>query len=200
MRRKNSAALLHRRARPLFDGGRRATGLWEDFLLLPAALLTAAFYSAEQERIRFSRAFLMQADGIIERMPNFMRGFAIFVLSEPMAAFGRTFAVFSLLVLIFAAFSNGLRRRRSFIALCSLTILLPRLWLVFFPSPDYERKLVLLATNFSSLLVRMPFLVLSDWLGQSGESISTILLFFILFSFTMGWLYDAKRRRSKKQG
>jgi hypothetical protein len=172
--------------------GGRKTGLWEDFFLLPAGLLAAAFYGVEQNYLKFSRAFIMGADETIEKLPGFLKGLAAMLLTDGMTLVGRTIVVLFLLVLLPVAFSNGIRRRLQFILLSAVMLLLPRIWLAVVPQPDYDRKILSLLTNLADLFAHKPFLHAAAWLERSHETLGTLLLLSLLFAFSMGWLFGAR--------
>ena len=170
----------------------RQTGLWEDFFLLPAGLLAAAFYGVEQNYLRFSRAVIMGADETIEKLPGLMRGLAAMLLTDGMTLMGRAIVVLFLFVLLPVAFSNGFRRRTPFILLSALMLLLPRIWLAAVPHPDYDRKILNLLTSLADLFAHKPYLHAAAWLERSHEALGTLLLLSLLLTFTMGWLFGGR--------
>ena len=178
--------------RGILKKGGRQTGLWEDFFLLPAGLLTAAFYGVEQNYLKFSRAAIMGADETIDKLPGFLQGLAAMLLTDGMTLVGRAIVVLFLLVLLPVAFSNGFRRRTPFIMLSALILLLPRIWLAAVPTPDYDRKILILLTNLADLFAHKPYLHAAAWLERSHEAVGTLLLLSLLFAFTMGWLFGTR--------
>lgn len=192
MRTKPINRLCLEAGRLFSDKNKRQTGVFEDYFLLPAGLLTAAFFGVEQNYLRFSRAFIMGADDLIEKLPGFLRSPAAMLVTDGMTLVGRVLAVLILLVVVSVAFSNGVRRRVLFVLLAAATVLLPRIWLALMPEPDYNRRLMNLLTNLSDLFARKPFSVAAAWLGRSPQAVSTLLLLLILFAFTMGWVFGAR--------
>jgi hypothetical protein len=146
----------------------------------------------EKNYLRFSRAFIMGADDLIEKLPGFLRSPAAMLVTDGMTLVGRVLAVLILLVVVSVAFSNGVRRRVLFVVLAAATVLIPRMWLALVPEPDYNRRLINLLTNLSDVVCPQALFGCRRMAGRSPQAVSTLLLLLILFAFTMGWVFGAR--------